>query len=786
MSVFNSRAAMRAMQFALVCLIGCFSPAHAQSVLEEVIVTATKRTLSEQDTPISLETVSGDVLQNMGIAGLNDLDESVPNLTIGYGIATQAITIRGLGTGQERSFEQAVGMFIDGFYMPRSRQYQSLFLDVQRVEVARGPQAVIHGLNATAGAISVVTNKSRPGDPFFADFAADYEMEYGGGSFVGVMGGSPAETLGLRAAVKYSDRNGFFENSFTDVDEGDTEELLARVSAAWDLSSAATLTLKYEYSDVDMDGNTGEIFGTPGARATEAPPFIASTDGALDWRRSSNGCQADALGNPATIDPLGLFPHDCPMQSTQSHTIVGQLDWRIADHALTLLGGHSEFEYDITVDLDTAALSVVDSSIDENFEQQAFEVRLTSPAGEAFEYLAGIYYQQWDNRNANAAAYGPAALRQPDSLLDTTAIFDQDSKLWSVFGQLTWNLSETLRINAGVRYVDEDKASVYDSTCRLGQISAGVLTDADAVGLRPVYESLGLCTEARVDGTSFSRNTNDLMPEVSVQWYAAENVMVYAKWAESAKSGGFNAAQRNLPSVFNPEYGDEQATGYEVGFKSRWLDNRAELNATLFRTEFDDLQVNSFLVTTAPSGAAIITSVINNAAQTISKGLEVDGRWAVSDGLLFGASFALLDAKFDKFPLAPCHTSAQSTTGTCDLSGRPLPLAADWSGNVYVNASYPVADNINFIADANVSFSDEYFTDGPLDPIGLQDSWAKLSARVGVAAPDNRWSLAVVGRNLTQEKVLATSQAFGSSAFLGYLEPPRTVMLQGRYRFGEP
>ena len=196
--------------------------------------------------------------------------------------------------------------------------------------------------------------------------------------------------------------------------------------------------------------------------------------------------------------------------------------------------------------------------------------------------------------------------------------------------------------------------------------------------------------------------------------------------------------------------------------------------------------INSFLVATAPSGAAIITSVINNAAQTISQGLEVDGRWAAADGLLFGASFALLDATFDEFPLAPCHQGAQSATGTCDLSDRPLALAADWSGNVYVNVSYPVADSINFIADANVAFSDEYYTDGPLDPVGLQDAWAKLSARVGVAAPDNRWSLAIVGRNLTQEKVLATSQAFGASAFLGYLEPPRTVMLQGRYRFGEP
>lgn len=261
----------RSIAFALISLAVLLTPVYAQGVLEEVIVTATKRELSEQDIPISIETVAGDYIRNMSVNDLNDLDEAVPNLTVGYGITTQAITIRGLGTGQERSFEQAVGMFIDGFYMPRSRQYQSPFLDVQRVEVARGPQAVIHGLNATAGAISIVTNKTRPGDPFFAEMTADYELEYGGGSVIGVIGGSPSESLGLRAAIKYADRDGFFENTYTGVDEGDTDEVMARVSAVWDLDSNVTLTLKYEHGSAEMEGNTGEIYGTPGALATESP-----------------------------------------------------------------------------------------------------------------------------------------------------------------------------------------------------------------------------------------------------------------------------------------------------------------------------------------------------------------------------------------------------------------------------------------------------------------------------------------------------------------------------------
>ena len=768
----------------IVSIALIFVPPAVVAELEEVVVTATKRETSEQDIPISIETVSGDLIQKMGINNLDDLAESVPNLTVGYGITSQLITIRGLGTGQERSFEQAVGMFVDGFYMPRSRQYQSAMFDVHRVEVSRGPQAVIHGLNATAGAISIVSNKTMPGDAFHAQISADYELEYGGPSVSGSIGGSPSDTLGLHAAFKYSDRDGFYKNTLTGVDEGDTEEVAVRLTAVWELQDNLTLTGKYEYSETDMDGNTGELFGTPASTATESPPLTSEVDGVLNWKRSSNGCNPDAFGGTALTDPLGIFPISCPGQFTTSDNILGKLEWEVADHVVTVLGGRSEFEYDIVVDIDTGPLSIIDTQIDEEFEQNAVEIRLTSPQGKTFEYMGGFYYQDWENRNRNPRILGPTALLGgfgPTTGIYSAAIFDQSSELLSVFGQLSYNFNDKFRITGGLRYVDEDKTSIYSSICSLGDVAAGV--SADAGVLRPTLEFLGLCPEARVDGILFSRNSDDLMPEVSAQWHVNEDFMVYAKWGESSKSGGFQAVQSNLTTVFDPEYGDESAEGYEIGFKSRWLDNSAELNVTLFRNEFDDLQVTSFLIETTPTGAPIATAVINNAAKAVSQGIEVDARWQASDWLLIGGAFAYLDAEFDSFAVAPCHSSAVTATGTCDQSGRPLPLAADYSGNVYLNTAYPLSGNINFIADVNVSFSGEYFTDGPLDPIGLQDDWTKLSARVGIAAADDRWSLAVVGRNLTQEEVLASSQVF-TPTFFGYLYPPRTVMLQGSYRFG--
>ena len=124
--------------------------------LEEVTVTATKREQSIQDIPISIQAITGEAIDDFAVTNIQDLSARVPNLIIGYGITAQSVSIRGLGSGQDRSFEQSVGMFSDGVYLPRSRQYRNPFFDVERVEVMRGPQAVLQGLNSTAGAISAL------------------------------------------------------------------------------------------------------------------------------------------------------------------------------------------------------------------------------------------------------------------------------------------------------------------------------------------------------------------------------------------------------------------------------------------------------------------------------------------------------------------------------------------------------------------------------------------------------------------------------------------------------
>ena len=758
--------------------------------LEEVVVTATKREESIQDIPLSIESFSGEAMVEMGIADLTELSSTVPNVSIGYGITSQNVIIRGLGSGQERSFEQSVGMFIDGFYMPRSRQYQNPFFDAARVEVVRGPQSVIHGLNSTAGAVSIVSNKTMPGDPFFAEVTGDYEFEYGGPTFSGVIGGSPSDTVGVRAAIRWSNRDGFFDNSFTGDDEGETDSFLARVTVMWQPREDLTFGLKVERAEQDLEGNTGELFSRPGDVFAATTAGLEPTDGRLNWERSSNGCEDDRNGFPSAMS-LGFNEGPCPNQRTKNTSVIGSIEWELPGHTLNVVGGRSTFEYNIHVDLDTSADSFVNSGIDENFEMDAFEIRLTSDKGGTIDYLAGFYYHKWDNFNANPADFGPATLGGilfsaggavggafgGENLgLGTNNTFDQESELWSIFGQATWNITDYLRLTGGLRYTDEKKKAAYNGFCDIGVISTGAIIPT------PIPGPAGLCSTNPITiGLELDRSSDNLLPEVAIQWDATEDLMLYAKWGESAKSGGFTSAQRNGITPDQMEYDDEDVTGYEIGFKSRWFDNKVELNLTAFYTEFDDLQVNSFI----PVGLTIQQRV-TNAAKAESKGIEVDGLWQATDWLLLGGSFAVLDAEYDEFENGTCNI-ASGMASPCDQTGEPLPHAADYSGNVFFNIAHPMSGNMNFVADLNLSFRDDYFTDASLEPTGRQGSWEKIDARVGVEAQDGRWSLALIGRNLTDKKILSTSQSFFSNTFaptmLGYLNPPRTLMLQGRYQF---
>lgn len=732
------------------------------AALDEIIVTATKREQQSQDIPLSLQVVSGDSLAERGIGNLFDLSKTVPNFDVAFNVTSNSITMRGFSSGQERSFEQSVGMFIDGQYMPRSRQYRSPFMDVERIEVVRGPQAVLFGLNSTAGAVSILTKKSRPGDDFVFDVTADYEFEYGGPGVTAVLGGSPTETLGLRLAVKFEDRDGYYENTSLG-DEGDIDSTTVRLSGVWEPTDNLSVNGKFEFSDYETLGNTGEIYGAR-AQVVEG----ATNDGVLDWRRGSDS---------SFIDPFDQLEKDEPGDFGELQNSLLQIDYDFGNTTLTLLAGHSQFDWDYLVDLDTSAAPILDAAIDENYEQTSGEVRLTSDRDGAFNFIVGGYFHSADLFNAQPNIINGAAFVAGVPPVFGASLFELEHELTSFFGYGTYQINDRWVLTGGLRQYSDDKDVRRNRRC-------GLLIDGVGFVSSPATATaFGVCpSAASSDGFADSRSSDDVMPEIAIQWDFSDDVMLYAKYGQSSKAGGF-ASDTNV-SITGVRFDDEEASGLEAGLKARLADGAAELNVALFSSDFEDLQVKTTVLENAPGGGIITSPSVTNAGEASSKGIEIDGRWAAAEWLTLGASLAFLDANYDQFVSDDCNSQStpDPVTGTCDFSGQPLPFAADYSGTIYGDIVTPIGSNLNLVAGVTISFRDEYFTDPTLEPNATINSWARIDARVGVAAADDSWGISLVGRNLGEEEIYSSQPLLGY--IIGYLEPPRQIYLQGRYRFG--
>ena len=743
-------------------------PGAAMAQLEEVVVTATKRAESVMDIPMSVQAISGERLEAMAITELGDLATTIPNFSIGDGVTTNLITMRGMGSGEDRSFEQSVSMFVDGIYMPRSRQTRTPFFDADRVEILRGPQAVLFGLNSTAGAISIHSAVNNPGDEFEARITGEYETEYEGGKGTLVVGGSPLETLGLRLAVESGESgDGYIDNDILG-DQGDTESTVARLSAVWEPTDKLTVTAKYNYADYEVHGQTAEAYN----RFAKA---VDNGDGDLNWENSGIGELLPLLA------PISQHDLKKPGSEQEVGNFSLNLDYALGEHTLTGLFGYSDYDYSLSTDLDSVSFAgaglpglSLDAMSYEEYEQTSGELRLTSPGGETVDYVMGVYYQDSDltSDQPNIQQLPTDATGLPVVLLERgNNIFEQDATLWSAFVSVTWNVTESFRLIGGGRYSDDDKDWSRSSICQHS------FDGGD--NWAPAQFNTGACALASDQKDNVS--SDNFMPEIVAQYDWGDDTMVFAKYSESAKSGGA-ATGTSVPDG-EIVYDDEKAKGFELGLKTSLLDGMAEFNVVAFYTEFDDLQVKSSTF----AGTRVVTT-IGNAGEATTQGIELDGRWAATDWLTLGGAVAYLDAQYDDYKGGPCNTSGStpaSVTGKgCDLDDEDLPFSPEWTGSVYADVSILLTSGLNLVGNATISYSDDYLTDGTLEPEMLQDSYTKYDASIGIEASSGQWNVSVIGKNLSDEEINMSGQSLGAGYDIAYLMPPRLVVLQATWRFG--
>lgn len=778
-----------ALSVAILASVGLSLSSQA-FVLEEVVVTATKRAESIQDIPISVSAVTGSKIAESGINDLADLSASVPNLKVTDGITSSNVFIRGIGSGTDRGTEQSVGTFVDGIYMGRSRQLRSPFLDLDRVEVLRGPQSVLFGKNTIAGALKIETAKPDVGEEFSGTISAEYEPKYEGQRVTAALSGSLTDTFALRLALSESNSDGYFDDTNLDREEIDREETVARLSAVWEASNNLRVSAKYEYAEGDAVGTDAEIghlevlsLGSPGAQGLAnylvgvSTAIDPSLDGDVNYKKSSD----EGLGKEVKED--------------ESDNLVLTLDYQLGEYTLTAITGYSAYESHDIQDVDFLPVSWLSNDQTEDFDQLSQEIRLSSPGGETFDYIIGAYWQQNELELTFDTGFSGATVLEDLERLGALPDFSplglnygnvmrsQDFKLetdsWSVFGEVTWNMTDDFRANLGLRFSEETKeVDRFSRWTPLGSrnttvpVPAGVPTSDEEVTVAILAGGFGVVADGAFKD---ERKEEHVSPTLKVQWDINPDLMGYATAAIGYKAGGFNAAAES--SAAEMEYDEEKATGYEIGLKSTLLDGAANFNIAAFYTEFDDLQISSF------TGNAFLVS---NAGSSITQGIEMDGKWRLTETLTIGASASWLDAYYDENVNGPC-TVDQTLQGItqCDLSGRETPYAPEWSGNLFAEYVTPIGSNLELRAVIDMSYSSSFYMDGDLDRNLEESGYEKYNARLGLASAEDDWEVAIVGKNLTD----VTTAYFGTDVpqVIGtvakFVEAPRTIAIQGRLSF---
>ena len=685
-----------------ICLACLAGPAFSQSgegVLEEITVTAQKREQRLVDVPISMSVVDGGSLKNFRITDLNALDRWIPNMWINESPGNATVYIRGIGTTPGNlAFDQSVVLFVDGVYGGRARQFMAPFLDVERVEVLRGPQGAVVGTNSSAGAILVST--ARPTEQFEGRIGAGYEFEFGSYDVSGHFSGPFSDNVQGRLAFRYEDVGGFLTNAVTGRDEPESENLLIRASLAAQPADSIDINAKLEYAEFDTAGSPFQRVAPP------ANPF--------DHEK-----EAQAFSQPDSDE-------------NESTNLTLTMDFDAGEHTVTSITAYSAYEFTKRINPAQIDSNTWLAAFFEDYSQFSQELRLVSPSGHKLDYIVGIYYHTSDVDPLRAVSDYVFPTTRGPFVGTHQVLFRRESDMLSAFGNLTLNIDDHWTVVGELRYTKEDKDARQDRGFLAGN-------GPPTWGAQTIVGS---------------RSDSNTDPGLKIQWRPNTSTMLYASYAEGSKSGGWQGNSRNL-AMDTWTIEGETAASWEIGIRSEFADGRGRIMATYYNTEYEDLQVSVW------NGTSFST---RNAAKATSSGVEVDGAFAFNDMWQVQGGLAYLDSRYDDFPGAPCRIDEPGCDpATNNLAGVTLGWAPELSGNVRLSFDKDLGRSLKIGGQAVLLYRDDIWLSlsGPVGPPSTrQEATTWLNLRFEIGSQDQAWTVAFLGKNLTDENTQAQDFAF--------------------------
>lgn len=720
---------LRLATLVLACAYANVSMAQA---LEEIVVTARKKLERLQDVPIAVQAINGEFVTEQSITDVQALAPYIPNFNYATAVgAADLMFMRGVGNfGAGPQFEPSVGQVFDGYFISRSRLGRSAFLDLSQVEVLKGPQGAIIGKNTSLGAVSVTPAK--PTEEFESSITFGHgvgDQEGPEGSFV--LSGPLSDTVRARLAVDYKNHEGFVQNTnpIASYDKaGSNESLAARLTVQADLSDALSAEFLFQNTDTTREGKHRDIIFCPGP--TSFPSSGADKETAVEAQGAN--CSHDQTTHAVAYDVNGNVIDD---ELTINTNVMGfRLDRDFANVTLTSLTGFSDYEIVDAFDSDQTGQALTQFLNTEEYDQFTQEFRLTGETDSA-SYIAGFFYMD-NSLDFNQITDFPTngwRRNQPAEV---------DSETVSVFGQADWRLNEIYTLTTGIRWTTEDREGKY------------IQYPTEAFGDAPIPCAGGprACTELD-PADNFPSRLQDSISEdgfsgnLSLQ-RQLESGILYASYANGKKSPGFAIVSALSPDAFVFE--GEQTDQFELGGKHELLADSLRFNWALYRMNIEGLQTAAL----DPTVSVPVNTPVN--ADAISQGLETDLTWAASEALTISWSAAFSDAVWDGFR-GDCWSGQSDgcTGGKQDLDGKQLPMAPDFSSVLGADYYWDLNNGIGARASIKWLHSSDYVTQIDHHPHGVQDSYNKLDITFSFdgAHGDNDWSVALIGKNITDEIV---------------------------------
>lgn len=739
--------------------------------LQEIVVYAQRVEGTLQDTPISLAVFDADALRAIGAVAAGDAAAYTPNVQIDrtpLSRSAYSVSIRGIRSADPSlALDPTVGVYLDGVYLGRQSGSAFEIVDLERVEILRGPQGTLYGRNSTGGAINIITSKPS------GEFGFVQQLTYGEHGYLRTQTSIDAPRLGNLAAkfsFNHSEHDGTVKSLYTDDELGGYNANSGRLSLRWTPTAALTVDYAFDMSKEDSNTSIDQITAVRDFQASLGGDFYAQMQAAAAAGRQSHlPYPVDGNVQPFEMSGHGLI-----------------LDWDVGGVTLKSISSYREWDRTATsanfgtfrVSADSVLEGTTGTYIpagelvanytnpetysrQEQWSQEFQLIGKIEPLG--LRYTAGLYYFRERSREIDPQtfvfpallAFGELPGAFQDFLCAGTCFgksvrlstpdfaYTADSEAFAAYGQVTWAVTERFDTTVGLRFTHDKKESTLTND----------------------FADVGLATAVG------SKSWDNVSPALTLNYEWSDDVSTYFTATRGYRSGGFNVRATNT-AAFREPFDEENVTSYELGLKSEWLNRRLRLNGALFHYKYTDKQVAQF---EAGSGGA--SSKIVNAGRANATGIEIDLTAMPIDDLLLTLSYGYIDMEYDSFVTGVQDPAtgfpvfdADGEALVADISSTAATNVASPKSSASLRAEYTLARTAlgDFVVHVDGSYVGARTFQEQLNAFDSSDSYSLWNARLAlndIPVGSGSLNASIWGRNLGNKKVREYGIDFGALGF---------------------